>query len=314
MSLRKLVLLGGLATILGGCVVAPAPHSRVQYEDDYYYSDDDYYDYYNTPSYQGYYYVRVIFIGNTPYYVGDDRHVRPIPRHLHPHFIKYRKKYKDRHAPYFSRDTEVRDGYHMSRMVYFNDRPYYVEDGRVARPMPNHMQERFRYAPLPRFMNNGNNERPMPPQQRHDEQRYERPSYGGEPERNQRPVYGREPERMSPPPFDRGRDDGMRPDNDPRQYERARQPLPNFMNNRPAPNGRGTQPMPPMREERMQSPNDPRGGVGPGNNGSRDNERGREDVREKSYNGRKEQRPAKKKSRGDEDEEDNGSKRDKRRD
>ncbi len=206
MPLRHLILTASLATLLGGCVVAPHPHDhQVYHEDHYYYSDDDYYDYYDTPSYEGYYYVRVIFIDSTPYYVDDDRHVRPIPRHLHDHFRRSPYRRSDRRVPVFSRDSEVRDGYQMSRVVYLNGVPHYVGDGRDARPLPSQMRERF---PVPSQQNNGVNpsNRRIPLQHRGDERGQVPPAYGRERGRDESRGFGREQERNEPQGLGRERE------------------------------------------------------------------------------------------------------------
>lgn len=319
MSLRKLVLIGSLATVLGGCVVAPAPHAHRggYYDDNYYYSDDDYYDYHATPSYEGYFYVRVIFIGNIPYYVDDDRHVRPIPRHLHDHFRKSPYRNRDRHAPYFSRDREVRDGYNMSRVVYFDGVPYYVEDGRVARPLPNHMHDRFRAAPFARDNGRNDNGRYAPPMQRPDRRneppvygrdwdRNESPTYGRERDRNET-VYGREQERMTPPPFERD----QRGNNDPRQYDEPRFREPPFRENgaEARMNGRNSpQPLPPVREERGNPQPEQRGGEGPRDNGPASNARNRDD-RQNAPARRKEPRPDRRNRGDNEEDKENGGNR-----
>jgi hypothetical protein len=316
MSLRKLVLIGSLATVLGGCVVAPAPHAHRggYYDDNNYYSDDDYYDYHATPSYEGYFYVRVIFIGNIPYYVDDDRHVRPIPRHLHDHFRKSPFRNRDRHAPYFSRDREVRDGYDMSRVVYFNNVPHYVENGRVARPLPNHMHDRFRAAPFGRDNDRSNDgrftpdRRNEPPSYGRDRDRRESPVYG----RERDPAYGREQERMTPPPFDRDRDRDQRGNNDPRQYDEPRFRESPFRENgaEVRMNGRNSpQPLPPVHEERGNPQPDQRGSDGPRGNGPASNDRGRDDDRQGAPARRKEPRPDRRSRGDDEDDKENGAKR-----
>src|SRR5512143_1942903 len=130
MTLRNIVLILGLATLLGGCVVTPRQFA--DYPDNNYYYDNDYYDYYDTPSYEGYYYVRIIFIGNAPYYVDDDRHIRPLPPRVYDHFRRSPYRTSGGRLPVFSRDAEVRDGYPMSRIVYLNNIPYYVGNDRTA--------------------------------------------------------------------------------------------------------------------------------------------------------------------------------------
>lgn len=338
MSLRHTLLIGSLTMVLGGCVVAPHPHAHQDpyYDRDYYYSDDDYYDYQSTPSYQGYFYVRVIFIDDTPYYVEDDRHVRPIPRHLHDHFRKSPFRNKDRRAPVFNRDSEVRDGYQMSRVIYFNNAPYYVEDGRAARPLPNHMHDRFRYSPFNQSSGRTNGDRSPPPMQRDDGRRNEPPAYGREWDRREPPAYGRERERNEQPAYDRERGrnvpspyDRERERNVPPAYGRDQErmtpqriegeranggsrPSPFGGNeNVMPPAGRNAQPaQPPRQEERVNPQFNQRDGSGPRGNASAGAERRREESRPQTNNRSKEQRPDKRKSgQDDENEKDNGSKR-----
>ncbi len=100
----------------------------------------------NTPSYEGYYYARIIFISNVPYYVDDDRYIRPIPPRLHDHFRRYPYNTLGR-APVFSPDREVRDGYPVSSIIYLDGVPYHVGNDRNAQPLPERLQPRFRYTP-----------------------------------------------------------------------------------------------------------------------------------------------------------------------
>ncbi|HEY0721338.1 MAG TPA: hypothetical protein VGE50_08795, partial [Gammaproteobacteria bacterium] len=128
--------------------------------------------------------------------------MRPLPPRLHDHFRRSDYWKRDRRAPVFSRDGEVRDGYRVSRVVYFNDVPYYVENDRMARPLPDKERERFRYSPP--AQQGG----PMP---REEQPRYQPPLNGRgregelERERNQPPAYGRERERERnlPPAYGR---------------------------------------------------------------------------------------------------------------
>ena len=152
MSIRNFFLFAGLSVFLFGCVVTPRPfHSRAY--------DNDYYGYQDSPSYEGYYYAQIIFIGTIPYYVGDDRIVRPIPFRLRDHFRRYDYD-RLRRPPVFSRDREVRDGYPVSRIVYLNGVPYHVGDNRRAQALPNNLRDRFRYTPSPQGNFNRNDNRP----------------------------------------------------------------------------------------------------------------------------------------------------------
>ncbi len=152
MNIRNFILLAGLSALLLGCVV----HSR-PYANDY-----DYYDYRDTPSYEGYYYARIIFIGGFPYYVYDDRQVRPIPPQYRDHFSRYPYQSLNR-PPVFSPDREVRDGYPMSHIIYFNGVPYNVRDNRSAEPLPDKLHQRFRYTPTSQDNFPGNATQPVNP-------------------------------------------------------------------------------------------------------------------------------------------------------
>jgi hypothetical protein len=196
MNVRNLILLTGLSAFLLGCVVNPRP---------YYAGDYDYYDYLDTPSYDGYYYARIIFIGNIPYYVYDDRQVRPIPPHLREHFIRY--PYQTLHRPpVFSRDKEVRDGYPMSRIIYLNGVPYNVRDNRTAEPLPNKLHQRFRYTPSSEGDFPGDDYRPRQPNQGRDDRHNELPSFGPARGNNEPPPGNvRDRDRMDRPLFEGGR-------------------------------------------------------------------------------------------------------------
>ncbi|MGB8077668.1 MAG: hypothetical protein WCF09_07315, partial [Gallionella sp.] len=190
MKLRNMVLLAASAVFMAACVANPSPYPPGYYDQGY---DADYYDYQGTPSYQGYYYARIIFIGNVPYYVDDNRAIRPIPPQLYDHFRHY--PYQNLHRPpVFSPDREVREGYPMSRIIYLNGVPYHVGDDRKAQPLPAQMQPRFRYTP-----NNPGNApaygtHPQPPGQYRggDQYRDEHNPYAPDSGRMQQqpPVYG----------------------------------------------------------------------------------------------------------------------------
>lgn len=170
MNLRNFLLLTGLAVFMAGCIVNPRPHYR-DYDNPY--DDSYYYDYRNTPSYEGYYYVRIIFIRDVPYYVDDDRYIRPIPPRLHDHFRRYPYNTLGR-PPVFSPDREVRDGYPVSRIIYFDGVPYNVGNDRNAQPLPERLQPRFRYTPLYQDNRPSKDYRAQPPAQppsQHDEGR-----------------------------------------------------------------------------------------------------------------------------------------------
>ena len=103
MTVRNLILLAGLSASLIGCVAYPPPYYAGGYNNQY---GNDYYDYRDTPSYQGYYYARIIFIGSIPYYVDGDHQIHQIPPRYRDHFSRY--PYQNLHRPpVFSRDKEV---------------------------------------------------------------------------------------------------------------------------------------------------------------------------------------------------------------
>ena len=141
MCMRKILLLVMLALFLTGCVVhvRPAVRHSPQYE-------DEYQDYQGNPSYMGYYYDRIVFIQGIPYHVDEERHIHQIPIKYRSHFVSY--PYDRISSPLaFSKDNEVRDGYRMSRIVYFDGTPFQVNDDRSANPLPRHLHPRFVYRP-----------------------------------------------------------------------------------------------------------------------------------------------------------------------
>lgn len=218
MSFRTMIVVAGLATLAGGCAVEPR-----QYDDrGYRYEPRVYRD---TDSYQGYFYFRVIYISGTPWYVDEYRRVRPIPPHLHSHFRD--ASWARSLPPRFGRDREVRDGYDISRIVYINDVPHYVDDDRRARPVPDRVRSRFEYRVIvpqqdadrrgdDRRGDNrqGDNrqgddrrgdDRPQPSQRYDDrEARPVPPAYGRE--REVSPSQGREQERQENQAYERERE------------------------------------------------------------------------------------------------------------
>ncbi len=198
MNLRNIILLTGLAAFLTGCVTNPRPVPPRDYDQRY---DVNYYDYRGTPSYEGYYYARIIFINNVPYYVDDDRYIRPIPPRLHDHFRRYPYDTLGR-PPVFSRDAEVRDGYPVSRIIYLDGVPYHVENNRIAQPLPKQLRQHFRYTPANPGNAPANGNHPQPPAQppaQHDNAR-----------NNEPPVHVRDQDReqMKQPPLERGQREG----------------------------------------------------------------------------------------------------------
>lgn len=223
MNIRTLLIAAGLATLAGGCTYTP----------DYDYGDRGYgpgYPVYrDTDAYEGYFYVQIIYIDGEPWYVDDYRRAHPIPPHLRSHFRN--SSWTRSLPPRWGRDTEMRDGYPLSRIVYINDVPQYVDDDRRARPLPAQLRSRFSYQGVVRSRDAGRNggERPQPQQPRYDnEPRPMPPAYGREREREMPPANGRMQEREAPPSYGRER-------------ERIEPPA----------NGRETMPKPPMMQERM---------------------------------------------------------------
>ena len=245
MNMRNFILLAVLSVTMLGCVVVPAPFpDEVVRSDDYYY-----YDYRDTPSYEGYFYVRIIFIGGIPYYVDDELQAQPIPRHLRKHFIDY--PYQDlRRSPGFGRNRGEREGYSMSRIVYFNGIPYYVEENRKAQALPNNVRNRFPYTPANQESNERRNER-----------------------RDESPAFGRNRRDDDSQGYSRERDNTMSP-----RFERRRQDdMPQAAPARPTTESQGVQrnesiiPMPVERKTRVKQRDDNNGQGG--NNGRRNNGR-----------------------------------------
>ncbi len=141
MNPRNMLLLAGLAVFVAACAMPPGSS---YYRDDDQPYDDGYYDYRGTPSYEGYYYERIIFIGNIPYYVDDYRYIRPIPPRLYDRFRMYPYGTLGR-PPVFSRDRQMRDGYPMSSIIYLDGVPYNVGNDRIARPLPERLRPHFGY-------------------------------------------------------------------------------------------------------------------------------------------------------------------------
>lgn len=219
MSIRTAVIVAGLATLAGGCTVAHVtPHHERGYS-------STRVVYHENDSYEGYYYVRIVYINGAPWYIDEYRRARPVPRHLHAHF---------RHSawtrslpPRFGHDDEVRDGYHVSRIVYINDVPHYVDDDRRARPVPSRLRNRFTYVTVVRDHDRDRRAGERREYGRDDDrrdrareeqwrERRESPAYVRERERDERPAYVREHERREPayvrereeaPSYGRGREE-----------------------------------------------------------------------------------------------------------
>ncbi len=208
MTIRTMVMVAGLAALASGCTVTTHEYEGRRYHSSYVYHEDD--------SYEGYYYARIVYINGDPWYVDEYRRARPVPRHVYAHFRN--SSWTRSLPPRFGSDDGVRDGYRVSRIVYINDVPHYVDDNRRARPVPSRMRDRFSYVTVV----NGNDrdrrmgERPVPPAYGRDQDRPMPPSYGRdrdrpEPpvsvrERPEPPVYVRDRDRPEPPVFVRDRD------------------------------------------------------------------------------------------------------------
>jgi hypothetical protein len=211
MNIRNILLLAGLAAFMAGCVIHPRPYPPRYYDNPY---DDGYYDYRGTPSYEGYYYARIIFISNVPYYVDDDRRIRPIPPRLHDHFRRYSYNTLAR-PPVFSRDREVRDGYPVSSIIYLDGVPYHVGNDRKAQPLPERLRPRFRYTPSNQGSAPAHDNRPQHFDQRDNGRNNEQPAFnqnqGNDRNRDEHGQNERDRNRLEqPPPFDRGQREGVR--------------------------------------------------------------------------------------------------------
>src|SRR5512139_2500541 len=202
MTIRTLLIVAGLAALAGGCTVTTHEYGEPQRQSNYgVFHEDD--------SYEGYYYVQIVYINGDPWYVDEYRRARPVPPQLRSHF-RY-SSWTRSLPPRFGRDDEVRDGYALSRIVYINDVPHYVDDDRRARPVPNPLRSRFSYVTVMQDNDRDRGGRPMQPAYERGQERrmppafvrerQDSPSYGREREREVPPSYGREPERMKPPSF-----------------------------------------------------------------------------------------------------------------
>lgn len=214
MNIRTLLIAAGLATLAGGCTYTPDYDGRGY--------GPGYPVYRDTDAYGGYFYVQIIYIDGEPWYVDDYRHAHPIPPHLRSHFRN--SSWTRSLPPRFGRDDEMRDGYRLSRIVYVNDVPVYVDDDRRARPLPERVRSRFSYqgVVMPRDAGRERGERQPLPQPRYDnEPRPMPPSYGRERERQEPPAYGRE--REIPPANGRMQQREMPPSNA-RERERPAPP------------------------------------------------------------------------------------------
>ncbi|WP_324778562.1 hypothetical protein [Thiobacillus sedimenti] len=203
MNLRHVLIAAGLAT-LAGCAVGPDWGDEGAY-------GPGYPVYRDTDAYGGYFYVQIVYIDGEPWYVDDDRRAHPVPPHLRSHFRQ--SGWARSLPPRFGHDDDVRDGYRLSRIVYVNDVPLYVDDDRRARPLPVQERSRFSYQGVvrPRDAGRTGREPQALPQPRYDNApRPLPPASGREPERPQSPAYGRE--RQTPPADGRVQERGTPPD------------------------------------------------------------------------------------------------------
>ncbi len=193
MTRRTTALILGMAALAGGCTVTPHHHEVRAYPDErrVIYEDD---------VYEGYYYVRIIYLGGVPWYVDEDLRARPVPAHLRSHF-RYGAWARSA-PPSFGRDGGMRDGYRLSRIVYIDGVPHHVDEGRHARPIPARLRSRFAYESVARHDDGrGPGERVAPPFSRvGNEARPLPPAYGGR-ERGYPPEHeaGNAPGRGNPP-------------------------------------------------------------------------------------------------------------------
>jgi hypothetical protein len=141
MTLRPTALVLAMAALASGCVVTPGHYEsrETRYEHREYHAGD---------AYEGYYYVRIVYFNGAPWYVDDDLRARPVPRHLHAHFRD--TSWTRSMPPRFHDHDEVRDGYRLSRVIYINDVPHHVDDGRHVRPLPSRLRNRFAYQTVAR--------------------------------------------------------------------------------------------------------------------------------------------------------------------
>ncbi len=217
MTLRTTALILGLASLAGGCIVTPRydevrvyDERRVVYEDD---------------AYEGYYYVRIVYLGGIPWYVDEDLQARPVPPHLRSHF-RYGAWARSA-PPSFGRDDGMRDGYRLSRIVYIDGVPHHVDEGRHARPIPSRLRSRFSYDSVARRDDSGRRPggRPAPPFAHPGNEAHRFPQATGR-DRQQGPAYGADdaPGRGMPPGYMREEARPLPPDSGrerqgPRAYE-----------------------------------------------------------------------------------------------
>lgn len=206
MNIRILLIATGLATLAGGCTYTP----------DYGYGDRGYPPYYgvyrDTDSYDGYFYVQIIYIDGEPWYVDDYRRAHPIPPNLRSHFRN--SAWVRSLPPRFGHDDDMRDGYRLSRIVYVDDVPVYVDDDRRVHPLPAQVRSRFSYQgvvrprdagrigrepqPVPQ-PHEGTAPRPLPPDAGRERERAMPPPDLRNQQPEAPPAYGRERERTGPP-------------------------------------------------------------------------------------------------------------------
>jgi hypothetical protein len=206
MTIRTKAIIVGLATLAGGCTITPR-HDEVRvYQTERRVVHE-------TDAYEGYYYVGIVYLNGIPWYVDEDLRARPVPPHLHSYFRD--SSWARSMPPRFSRDTGMRDGYPLARVVYINEVPHYVDEDRRVRPIPSKLRSRFSYESVA-YRDNGRRpaERPEPPYYR-NETRPAPPAYGRE--RQEPATYGggsalrraaeraREEARPAPPAYRRDR-------------------------------------------------------------------------------------------------------------
>lgn len=161
MTIRTTAIILGLASLAGGCTITTHHDGVRDYRQPRVVHEAD--------AYEGYYYVRIVYLNGIPWYVDEDLRARPVPPHLRSHF-RYASRSRSA-PPSFGHDVALRDGYRLSRIVYINGVPHHVDEDRRARPIPSRLRHRFAYESVARphddgrrpSARSGTDVRPLPP-------------------------------------------------------------------------------------------------------------------------------------------------------
>jgi hypothetical protein len=145
MTIRTTAIILGLASLAGGCTITTHHDGVRDYRQPRVVHEAD--------SYEGYYYVRIVYLNGIPWYVDEDLRARPVPPHLRGHF-RYASRARSA-PPSFGHDVALRDGYRLSRIVYINGVPHHVDEDRRARSIPSRLRHRFSYESVARPHDNG---------------------------------------------------------------------------------------------------------------------------------------------------------------